>query len=200
MFDHWLSYVAYSHKYNSVLILKDATNYNECDSSIKYFVCSFQLTSFQNNNRHRNVSKSRIFTKCLNKLRKSNISILFQTKAELFSYSALVQRVGFNQKPLIVLQIKEIKLSYIDLDRGWWQFIGKSISNDGTLELENCKTTQFDFEAFSAQLGDKQVITIWDMFKILLINDNYLETLLNYEDFFNKSTLFGYYKALFVSK
>ena len=200
MFDHWLSYVAYSHKYNSVLILKDATNYNECDSSIKYFVCSFQPTSFQNNNRHRNVSKSRIFTKCLNKLRKSNISILFQTKAELFCYSALVQRVGFNQKPLIVLQIKEIKLSYIDLDRSCCQFIGKSISNDGTLELENCKTTQFDFEAFSAQLGDKQVITIWDMFKILLINDNYLETLLNYEDFFNKSTLFGYYKALFVSK
>ena len=200
MFDHWLSYVAYSHKYNSVLILKDATNYNECDSSIKYFVCSFQLTSFQNNNRHRNVSKSRIFTKCLNKLRKSNISILFQTKAELFCYSALVQRVGFNQKPLIVLQIKEIKLWYIDLVRGCCQFIGKSISNDGTLELENCKTTQFDFEAFSAQLGDKQVITIWDMFKILLINDNYLETLLKYEDFFNKSTLFGYYKALFVSK
>ena len=200
MFDHWLSYVAYSYKYNSVLILKDATNYNECDSSIKYFVCSFQLTSFQNNNRHRNVSKSRIFTKCLNKLRKSNISILFQTKAELFCYSALVQRVGFNQKPLIVLQIKEIKLWYIDLVRGCCQFIGKSISNDGTLELENCKITQFDFEAFSAQLGDKKVITIWDMFKILLINDNYLETLLKYEDFFNKSTLFGYYKALFVSK
>ena len=200
MFDHWLSYVAYSYKYNSVLILKDATNYNECDSSIKYFVCSFQLTSFQNNNRHRNVSKSRIFTKCLNKLRKSNISILFQTKAELFCYSALVQRVGFNQKPLIVLQIKEIKLWYIDLVRGCCQVIGKSISNDGTLELENCKITQFDFEAFSAQLGDKKVITIWDMFKILLINDNYLETLLKYEDFFNKSTLFGYYKALFVSK
>ena len=157
----------------------------------------FNLRPF---NRHRNVSKSRIFTKCLNKLRKSNISILFQTKAELFCYSALVQRVGFNQKPLIVLQIKEIKLWYIDLDRSCCQFIGKSISNDGTLELENCKTTQFDFEAFSAQLGDKQVITIWDMFKILLINDNYLETLLNYEDFFNKSTLFGYYKALFVSK
>ena len=200
MFDHWLSYVAYSHKYNSVPILKDATNYNECDLSIKYFVCSFQLTSFQNNNRHRNVSKSRIFTKCLNKLRKSNISILFQTKAELFCYSALVQRVGFNQKLLIVLQIKEIKLSYIDLDRGCCQFIGKSISNDGTLGLSSCTNTQFDFEAFSAQLGDKQVITIWDMFKILLINDNYLETLLKYEDFFNKSTLFGYYKALFVSK
>ena len=187
LFDHWLSYVAYSHKYNSVLILKDATNYNECDSSIKYFVCSFQLTSFQNNNRHRKVSKSRIFTKCLNKLRKSNISILFQTKAELFCYSALVQRVGFNQKPLIVLQIKEIRLRRIDLDRGCCQFIGKSISNDGTLGLFSCTNTQFYFEAFSAQLGDKQVITIWDMFKILLINDNYLETLLKYEDFFNKS-------------
>ena len=146
---------------NSVPILKDATNYNECDASIKYFVCSFQLTSFQNNNRHRNVSKSRIFTKCLNKLRKSNISILFQTKAELFCYSALVQRFGFNQKPLTVLQIKEIVLSDIDLDRGWCQFIGKSISNDGKLifEFEYCKTTEFDFEAFSAQLGDKQVIT-----------------------------------------
>ena len=154
-----MSYVAYSHKYNSVPILKDATNCNECDPSIKYFVCSFQLTSFQNNNRHRNVSKSRIFTKCLNKLRKSKISILFQTKAELFCYSALVQRFGFNQKPLTVLQIKEIVLSLIDLDRVWCQFIGKSISNDGTLELKNCKTNKFDFEAFSAQLGDKQVIT-----------------------------------------
>ena len=154
-----MSYVAYSHKYNSVPILKDATNYNECDPSIKYFVCSFQLTSFQNNNRHRNVSKSHIFTKCLNKLRKSKISILFQTKAELFCYSDLVQRFGFNQKPLTVLQIKEIKLWKIDLDRVWCQFIGKSISNDGTLELKNCKTTKFDFEAFSAQLGDKQVIT-----------------------------------------
>ena len=98
------------------------------------------------------------------------------------------------------MQIKEIKLYGIYLDRGWCQFIGKSISNDGTLELSPCTNTQFDFEAFSAQLGDKQVITIWDMFKILLINDNYLETLLKYEDFFNKSTLFGYYKALFVSK
>ena len=151
--------MAYSHKYNSVPILKDATNCNECDPSIKYFVCSFQLTSFQNNNRHRNVSKSHIFTKCLNKLRKSKISILFQTKAELFCYSALVQRFGFNQKPLTVLQIKEIVLSLIDLDCGWCQFIGKSISNDGTLELLSCKTTKFDFEAFSAQLGDKQVIT-----------------------------------------
>ena len=156
-----MSYVAYSHKYryNSVPILKDATNYNECDSSIKYFVCSFQLTSFQNNNRHRNVSQSRIITKCLNKHRKSNISILFQTKAELFCYSALVQRVGFNQKPLTVLQIKEIELWDIDLDRGWCQFIGKYISNDGTLRLFFCKTTKFDFEAFSAQLGDKQVLT-----------------------------------------
>ena len=119
----------------------------------------FNVRSFKNNNRHRNVSKSRIFSKCLNKLRKSKISILFQTKAELFCYSALVKRVGFNQKPLTVLQIKQIKLSLIDLDRGWCQFIGKSISNDGTLELLKCKTTEFDFEAFSAQLGDKQVIT-----------------------------------------
>ena len=139
--------------------MKNATYYNECDQSIKYFVCSFQLTSFQNNNQHRNVSKSRIFSKCLNKVRKSKISILFQTKAELFCYSALVQRVGFNHKPLTVLQIKEIELNEIDLDRGWCQFIGKSISNDGTLILFNCKTTEFDFEGFSAQLGDKQVIT-----------------------------------------
>ena len=139
--------------------MKNATYYNECDQSIKYFVCSFQLTSFQNNNQHRNVSKSRIFSKCLNKVRKSKISILFQTKAELFCYSALVQRVGFNHKPLTVLQIKEIELNEIDLDLGWCQFIGKSISNDGTLILFNCKTTEFDFEGFSAQLGDKQVIT-----------------------------------------
>ena len=139
--------------------MKNATDCNECDQSIKYFVCSFQLTSFQNNNQHRNVSKSRIFSKCLNKVRKSKISIIFQTKAELFCYSALVQRVGFNHKPLTVLQIKEIVLYDIDLDLGWCQFIGKSISNDGKLILENCKTTEFDFEGFSAQLGDKQVIT-----------------------------------------
>ena len=156
-----MNYLAYSHKYNSVPILKDTTNYNECDPSIKYFVCSFQLTFFQNNNPHRNVSKSRIFSKCLNKLRKSKISILFQTKAELFCYSALVQRVGFNQKPLTVLQIKEIQLSVIDLDRDWCQFIAKSISNDGKLifNFEYCDSPEFDFEAFSAQLGDKQVIT-----------------------------------------
>ena len=71
----------------------------------------FNVRSFKNNNRHRNVSKSRIFSKCLNKLRKSKISILFQTKAELFCYSALVKRVGFNQKPLTVLQIKQIQLN-----------------------------------------------------------------------------------------
>ena len=98
------------------------------------------------------------------------------------------------------MQIKEIVLSGIHLDCGWCQFIGKNISNDGKLELDYCTITRFDFEAFSAQLGDKQVITTWDMFKILLIDDNYLETLLKYEDFFNKITLFGYYKALFVLK
>ena len=83
---------------------------------------------------------------------------LIQTKAELFCYSDLVQRVGFNQKPLTVLQIKEIKLNDIDLDRSGCQFIGKSISNDGKLQLKGCKITETGFEALIAQLGDKQVI------------------------------------------
>ena len=34
------------------------------------------------------------------------------------------------------------------------------------------------------------------MFKILLIDDNYLETLLKYEDFFNKIILFGLFVLL----
>ena len=83
---------------------------------------------------------------------------LTQTKAELFCYSALLQRVGFNQKPLTVLQIKEIELSYIDLDRSFCQFIGKSISNDEKQILWRCEITETGFEALIAQLGDKQVI------------------------------------------
>ena len=94
----------------------------------------------------------------MKKFRKSKISILFQTKTDLFSYSVLVERVCFNQKPLTVLQIKEIDLFDIDLDRGCSQFIGKSISNDGKLKLSKCKITKPGFEALNAELGDKQVI------------------------------------------
>ena len=83
---------------------------------------------------------------------------LIQTKAKLFCYSDLVQQVGFNQKPLTVLQIKEIKLNDIDLDRSGCQFIGRSISNDGKLELWRSEITETGFEALIAQLGDKQVI------------------------------------------
>ena len=56
------------------------------------------------------------------------------------------------------MQIKEIDLFDIDLDRGCGQFIGKSISNDGKLKLSTCKITEPGFEALNAELGDKQVI------------------------------------------
>ena len=56
------------------------------------------------------------------------------------------------------MQIKEIDLFDIDLDRGCGQFIGKSISNDGILTLRTCKITEPGFEALNAELGDKQVI------------------------------------------
>ena len=56
------------------------------------------------------------------------------------------------------MQIKEIGLSMIDLDRGCGQFTGKSISNDGKLTLGPCKITKPGFEALNAELGDKQVI------------------------------------------
>ena len=56
------------------------------------------------------------------------------------------------------MQIKEINLKFIDLDHNCGQFIAKSISNDGTLSLWNCKTTKPGYEAFSIELGDKQVI------------------------------------------
>ena len=57
-----------------------------------------------------------------------------------------------------VLQIKEIHLYSIDLDRDCGQFIAKTLSNDGKLTLKNCKTTKPGYEAFSVGLGDKQVI------------------------------------------
>ena len=56
------------------------------------------------------------------------------------------------------MQIKEIGLWDINLDRGCGQFIGKSISNDGILRLKTCKITEPGFEAINAELGDKQVI------------------------------------------
>ena len=56
------------------------------------------------------------------------------------------------------MQIKEIVLFHINLDRGCGQFIGKSISNDGKLTLSECKITEPGFEALNAELGDKQVI------------------------------------------
>ena len=38
------------------------------------------------------------------------------------------------------------------------------------------------------------------MFKKLFIGDNCFETVLMYDDFLNKFILFGYYKAIFISK
>ena len=66
----------------------------------------------------------------------------------------------FNQNSLIALQIKEIDVRSIDLDRDWCQFIAKSISNDGKLTLDECKITKPGYEAFSVALGGKQVIKV----------------------------------------
>ena len=56
------------------------------------------------------------------------------------------------------LQIRNIYLWSIDLDRDCGQFIAKTISNDGKLTLNECKTTKPGYEALSVGLGDKQVI------------------------------------------
>ena len=54
--------------------------------------------------------------------------------------------------------MKEIYLGSIDLNRNCGQFIAKSISNDGKLTFNHCKLTKLGCEAFSVELGDKQVI------------------------------------------
>ena len=46
----------------------------------------------------------------------------------------------------------------IDLDHDCSQFIAKIISNDGKLTLWGCEMTKPGYEAFSVELGDKQVI------------------------------------------
>ena len=66
----------------------------------------------------------------------------------------------FQSKTFIVLQIKEMKLSSMDLDRDWCQFIAKSINNDGKLTLDECKMTKHGYETLSDELGDKQVIKL----------------------------------------
>ena len=56
------------------------------------------------------------------------------------------------------MQIKEIYLDAIDLDRNCSQFIAKSISNNGKLTLWCCEMTKPGYDAFNVELGDKQVI------------------------------------------
>ena len=56
------------------------------------------------------------------------------------------------------MQINEIWLDSIDLDRDCGQFIAKTISNDGKLALSRCKTTKHGYETLSVELGDKQVL------------------------------------------
>ena len=56
------------------------------------------------------------------------------------------------------MQINEICLDSIDLDRDCGQFIAKTISNDGKLTLSKCKTTKHGYETLSVELGDKQVL------------------------------------------
>ena len=68
-----------------------------------------------------------------------------------------------------------------DCDCG--KFIAKSISNEGKLILSKCKITKSGYNGFRAELGDKQVINYRKMFKKLFIGNNYLETVLMYENF-----------------
>ena len=46
----------------------------------------------------------------------------------------------------------------MDLNCEYGQLVSKSISNDGTLVLEECKITKSEYEAFSVGLGNTQVI------------------------------------------
>ena len=48
----------------------------------------------------------------------------------------------------------------MDIDNEFAQLIAKSISNDGELELDQCKITKPDHKAFSVALGDKHVIKL----------------------------------------
>ena len=76
----------------------------------------------------------------------------------MFRYSAVKKQVCFNQKAFNVLQIKEINLRSIDIDHDCGQFIAKIITNYGKLTLSDCQTTKPGYEAFSVELGNKQVI------------------------------------------
>ena len=86
------------------------------------------------------------------------------------------------------MQIKEIDLRSIDFDHDCGQFIAKSISNNGKLKLWDCKMTKPGYDAFSVELGDKQVINAEKCLKKLMIDNKCFETLLMYEKFFNKIT------------
>ena len=48
----------------------------------------------------------------------------------------------------------------MDLNCECGQLVAKSISNDGTLGLGECKITKPEYEAFSVGLGDKDVIRL----------------------------------------
>ena len=48
----------------------------------------------------------------------------------------------------------------MDLNCECGQLVAKSISNDGTLVLKECKATKPDYEAFSVGLGDKEVLKL----------------------------------------
>ena len=86
----------------------------------------------------------------------------------------IYKKVCISQKTLNVLQIKEIHFSSIDLDRVFCQFIAKSISNDATLTLSECKITKGGCKAFSVEIGDKQVTKDRKMFKKPFLSNNYV--------------------------
>ena len=56
------------------------------------------------------------------------------------------------------MQIKEIEFSSTNFDRGCGEFVAKSINNEGALTLHECQMTKLGYEAFSIELGNKQVI------------------------------------------
>ena len=57
-----------------------------------------------------------------------------------------------------VLQIKQLHFYDIDLNFERCQLIAKSISDDGKLQLWDCKITKPGYEAFSIKLENKHVI------------------------------------------
>ena len=48
----------------------------------------------------------------------------------------------------------------MDINCEYGQLVAKCISNDGTLEVEECKITKPGYESFGVGLGNEQVIKL----------------------------------------